>query len=103
MTSHVASDESRPTRELRIKKQSQQVDQDMADAEADQDMADVAVVEHPHPHDDEEHAEWEHPTKGFFDGRLWTPSKSEQVSSARVGEPCDRPRTGKVWVVLPER
>ena len=30
-------------------------------------MADVAVVEHPHHHEEEEHVEWEHPDKGYFD------------------------------------
>ena len=32
-----------------------------------QDMADVAVLEHPHPHEDEEHVEWEHLDKEYFD------------------------------------
>ena len=39
----------------------QTVDQNMADVQTDHDMADVAVVEHPHLHDDEEHVEWEKP------------------------------------------
>ena len=32
-------------------------------------VADVAVVEHPHPHEDEEHVEWEHPDKGYLTER----------------------------------
>ena len=43
------------------------VDQNMSDVQTDHDMADVAVVEHPHPHEDEEHVEWEHLDKGYFD------------------------------------
>ena len=31
--------------------------------QANRDMADVAVVEHPHPHEDEEHVEWDRPDK----------------------------------------
>ena len=93
--------------------QVQTVDQDMADAEADQDMADVAVVEHPHPHEDKEHAEWDHLVKGYCDevDRTLDP---EQVRAGveremafmvelGVGEPCDRPRTGNFvnLMVLP--
>ena len=44
--------------------QSQTVDQDMADAQTDQDMADLAVVQHPHPHEDEER---KHTDTGYFD------------------------------------
>ena len=44
----------------------QTVDQNMADVRTDHDMADVAVVEHPHPHEDWEQVEWEHPDKGYF-------------------------------------
>ena len=28
---------------------------------------DLAVVDHTHPNEDEEHVEWEHPEKGYFD------------------------------------
>ena len=39
----------------------------VADVQTDHDMADMAVVEHPHPHEDQEHVEWEHPVKEHFD------------------------------------
>ena len=62
------------------------VDQKMADIQTDHDMADVAVVEHSHLHEDEEHVEWEHPDKGISMKtmeRLWILCRSELVSSAR--------------------
>ena len=89
--------------------QFQTVDQNMADVQTDHDMADVAVVEHPHPHEDEEHMEWEHPDKGYFDEDDGTALDPVQVRAGveremafmgelGVGEPCNRPKTGKVWL-----
>ena len=89
-----------------IETQLQTVDQDMADAQTDNDMADVAVVEHPHPHEDEEHVEWEHPVKGYFDEDDGTTPVQVRAGVERemafmeelgVGEPCNRPKTGKAW------
>ena len=88
--------------------QLQTVDQNMADAQTDHDMSDVAVVEHPHPHEDEEHVEWEHPEKVYFDEDDGTALDPVQVrpgvergmafmGELGVGEPCNRPKTGKVW------
>ena len=88
--------------------QLQTVDQNMADAQTDHDMADVAVVEHPHPHEDEEHVEREHPDKVYFDEDDGTALDLEQVRAGveremvfmdevAVGEPCNRPKKGKVW------
>ena len=88
--------------------QLQTVEQDMADAQADHDMADGAVVEHSHLHEDEEHVEWEHPDKGYFDEDDGTTLDPVQVRAGvereiafmaelGVGELCDRPKTGKVW------
>ena len=88
--------------------QLQTVDQNMADAQTDHDMDDVAVVEHPHPHEDEEHVEWEHPEKVYFDEDDGTNLDPVQVRAGveremafmgelGVGEPCDRPKTVKVW------
>ena len=76
---------------------------DMADAQTEHDMADVAVVEHPHPHEDEEHVEW-----GYFDEDGGTALDPVQVRAGveremafmgelGVREQCDRPMTGKVW------
>ena len=69
--------------------QLQTVDQDMADAEADQDMADVAVVEHPHLHEDEEHVRstrsgniLKRDTSMKKTEHRWIQSRSERVSSA---------------------
>ena len=88
--------------------QLQTVDQNMADAQTDHDMADVAVVEHPHPHEDDEHVEREHPDKGYFDEDDGTALDPEQVRAGveremvfmdefGVGEACNRPKKGKVW------
>ena len=89
-------------------KQLQTVDQNMTDVQTDHDMADVAVVEHPHPHKDEEQVEWEHPDKGYFDEDDGTALDPVQVRAGvergmafmgalGVCEPCNRPKTGKVW------
>ena len=88
--------------------QLQSVDQNMADAQTDHGMADVAVVEHPHPHEDEEHMEWQHTDKGYFDEDEGTALDPVQVRAGveremafvgevGVGEPCNCPKTGKVW------
>ena len=79
----------------------------MADVQTDHDMAYVAVVEHPHPHEYEEQVEWEHPEKGYFDEDDGTALDPVQVRAGveremtfmgelGVGEPCNRPKTGKV-------
>ena len=75
------------------------VDQNMADVQTDHDMADVAVVEHPHPHEHDQHVEWEHPEKLYFDEDDGTHLDPVQVRAGfeRVGEPCERPKTAKVW------
>ena len=89
--------------------QLQLVDQNMADAHTDHDMADVAVVELPHPHEDEEHMEWEHPEKGYFDENDGTALDLVQVRAGvemafmgelGVGEPCNRPYRRKGDAVL---
>ena len=87
--------------------QLQTVDQNMADAQTDCDMADVAVVEHPHPHEDEEHVEGEHLTRGIsmFDRtaldlvlvRAGVERGMAFVGGLVVGEPGNPPKTGKVW------
>ena len=75
----------------------------MADAQTDHDMADLAVVEHPHPHEDEEHVEWEHPKRGTsttldpVQVRAGVEREKTFMGELGVGEPCDRPKTGKVW------
>ena len=56
----------------------------MADVQTDHDMADVAVVEHTHPHEHDQHVEWEHPEKLYFDEDDGTPLDPEQVLSALV-------------------
>ena len=89
--------------------QLQTVGQDMADPQTDHDMADVAVVEHPRPHEDEENLD-----KGHFDEDDGTTLDPVQVRAGvehemafmgelGVGEPCDRPKTGKVWSTRSER
>ena len=61
-----------------------------------------------HPHEDEEHVVWEHPEKEYFDEDDGTTLDPVQVRAGveremaftgelGVGEPCDRPMTGKVW------
>ena len=80
--------------------QLQTVDQNMADVQTDHDMADVAVMEHPHPH--------EHPEKGYLDEDDGTGLDPVQVRAGveremafmgklGVGEPFNRPKTGKMW------
>ena len=84
------------------------VDQNMADAQKDHDMAEVAVVEHPHPHEDEENVEWDHPEKVNVDEDGGTTLDLVQVRACveremafmgelGVGEPRNHPKTGKVW------